>query len=89
MSTLLKLAVYRVSPKKSKLLKSPIVATTVSLGLTASSFFTTMPSGVMLGAGKVNQSTSSQKSFDQSVLQTLTLRSALAISHNLGELNDG
>ena len=43
------------------------------------------PSGPIGGAGKVSQSTSSQKSLDQSALQMLTRRSALAASHRSGE----
>ena len=42
------------------------------------------PSGVKVGAGNVSQSTSSQKSFDQSDDHTLTRLSALAASHNCG-----
>lgn len=52
---------------------------------TLSDFFTMDPSGAKLGAGNDSQSTSSQKSFDQSAVHTLTLRSALAASHNVGD----
>ena len=44
------------------------------------------PSGANAGAGKVSQSTSSQKSLDQSADHTLTLRSALHANHNRGAL---
>ena len=42
------------------------------------------PSGVNAGAGNESQSTSSQKSLDQSADHTLTLWSALAASHSSG-----
>lgn len=45
---------------------------------------TTDPSGRKAGAGNVNQSTSSQKSFVQSADQTLTRLSALVASQRYG-----
>ena len=47
------------------------------------------PSGVKAGAGKVSQSTRSQRSRPQSADQTLTRRSALQASHSRGELMPG
>ena len=58
------------------------------ISFTLSDFFAIVPSGAKLGAGKESQSTSSQKSFDQSAVQILTLRSALAASHNVGDDNE-
>lgn len=56
---------------------------TVSLP-TLSSLSMMEPSGANAGAGNVIQSTSSQKSFDQSADQTLTRLSALVASHSSG-----
>ena len=50
--------------------------------ITFSFFLITAPSGVKAGAGNVNQSTSSQRSLDQSADHTLIRRSALAANHN-------
>lgn len=52
---------------------------------TGSPLLIAFPSSPMGGAGNVSQSTNSQKSLDQSALQTLTRRSALAANHNNGD----
>ena len=52
--------------------------------LTCSSLGKVAPSGPKAGAGKVSQSTSSQKSLDQSADHTLTRLSALVANQSKG-----